>query len=148
KVIPCCSTSSTTPSSASPTWASTSVGLSIGRIWARPTRPLTPAATKLVRAHNGHAGATRDELGRLHPAQPSRSPFARGEREPCYDKCGRGPARMRTARTNPPHRPAPRGASRTPSPQPPRAATRLEKALIDAERMAKRVDRVLEVDPF
>jgi hypothetical protein len=52
---------------------------------------------------------------------------------------------MPNARPSPSHRPESRGA--TPS-QAPSAASRLEEALIDAERMAKRVDRVLDEDLF
>jgi hypothetical protein len=55
---------------------------------------------------------------------------------------------MPDARTKPSQRPDSRGGSRTNSSQPPRAITRLEEALVDAERMAKRVDRVLDADPF
>lgn len=54
---------------------------------------------------------------------------------------------MADARTKPSsNRPDPWRMSRTS--RPPRAITRLEEALADAERMAKRVDRALEEDPF
>lgn len=56
---------------------------------------------------------------------------------------------MADARTKPlsssrpdPWRPRPASS------RPPRGITRLEEALVDAERMAKRVDRVLDEDPF
>jgi len=58
---------------------------------------------------------------------------------------------MQDARTKPPsNRPDARRASRRPgsSSWPPRGISRLEEALADAEKMAKRVDRVLEEDPF
>lgn len=56
---------------------------------------------------------------------------------------------MANARTKPTsNRPDPWRMSRTGASRPPRAITRLEEALADAERMAKRVDRVLEEDPF
>lgn len=54
---------------------------------------------------------------------------------------------MADARTKPSSsRPDPWRMSRTS--RPPRGITRLEEALADAERMAKRVDRALEEDPF
>jgi hypothetical protein len=55
---------------------------------------------------------------------------------------------MPNARTTPSHRPDARGASRRKSSQPPQAVTRLDEALADAEKMAKRVDRVLDADPL
>jgi hypothetical protein len=56
---------------------------------------------------------------------------------------------MANARTKPPsNRPDAWRMPRTGSTRPPRGITRLEEALADAERMAKRVDRVLEEDPF
>jgi hypothetical protein len=58
---------------------------------------------------------------------------------------------MPEARTKPPssNRPDARRVSRPGSSSwPPRGISRLEEALADAEKMAKRVDRVLEEDPF
>jgi hypothetical protein len=55
---------------------------------------------------------------------------------------------MPNARPNPSQRPDSRAASRKKSSQPPQAVARLEEALADAEKVAKRVDRVLDSDPF
>jgi hypothetical protein len=57
---------------------------------------------------------------------------------------------MPDARTKPSNRPDARRVSRRPrsSSWPPRGIARLEEALADAEKMAKRVDRVLEEDTF
>jgi hypothetical protein len=56
---------------------------------------------------------------------------------------------MPDARTKPPsNRPDPRRVSRAPPSWPPRGIARLNEALADAEKMAKRVDRALEEDPF
>ncbi len=54
---------------------------------------------------------------------------------------------MPNASTRGSGRPDARGASRVSS-QPPRSTSRLEEALADAEKMARRVDRVLDEDPF
>ena len=54
---------------------------------------------------------------------------------------------MPNARTRPSSPHDPRRASQ-PSSRPPPSVTRLNEALADAEKMARRVDRVLEEDPF
>jgi hypothetical protein len=55
---------------------------------------------------------------------------------------------MPNARATPSRRPDPRGGSGTTSSLSPRASTRLDEVLADAEKMARRVDRVLDDDPF
>jgi hypothetical protein len=56
---------------------------------------------------------------------------------------------MQDVRTKPSsNRPGPQRVSRARSSWPPRGIARLEEALADAEKMARRVDRALDEDPF
>lgn len=55
---------------------------------------------------------------------------------------------MSNATTKLSSRPPQGGARRTPSSRPPRGVTQLDEALADAAKMARRVDQILDEDPF